>query len=49
MSFILSASALLKAGEVRRLCQEAREQKELLARQEEAIKGFFLTKEKAAS
>jgi hypothetical protein len=49
MSFVLSVSKMMKAGEVRALCMEARAQKELLAKQEVAVKRLFLNKEKAAS
>jgi hypothetical protein len=53
MNFVLSASRLMKASEVRELCKEMREQKHLLAQQETLAKAqihrIISKNEKAAS
>lgn len=50
MKFILSASKLMKASEVKALCKEMRENKQILAQQELMAKSkLFKINEKAAS
>ena len=50
MNFILSVSHLMKASEVKELCKELRENKHILAENENQIKSIFESKkEKAAS
>ena len=50
MNFILSVSHLMKASEVKKLCMEMRENKHILAKNENQIKSIFESKkEKAAS
>ncbi|MDH5160379.1 hypothetical protein [Heyndrickxia oleronia] len=50
MKFMYSASRLMKAGEVKSLCEEMKENKKLLMQQELIIKNtLFKINEKAAS
>ena len=50
MNFIFSVSHLMKACEVKELCKEMRENKHILAKNENQIKSIFESKkEKAAS
>ncbi|MGE6261312.1 hypothetical protein ACQKCU_26170 [Heyndrickxia sporothermodurans] len=50
MKFMFSASKLMKAGEVKALCKEMRENKQILAQQDLIMKSMiFKQNEKAAS
>jgi hypothetical protein len=49
MQYILSASRLMTAKEVRELCAEMREQKHILAQQETIAKSLLFRKHKKAA